>query len=203
MTLKELLRKMYPTQEGKVPTAASLRTGDCPVVAEQNWSDGSRLCAFQNGYVLFESAQKATVFRADHCGGYSYYGCENTVAFSEEYFEEVEWWVRLLMEAEDRITHNQNAQKERHEISYECNIEEVKTWMQNEDLLMEDYTYRTWLQQAFSMMTERQREVVKKRYIEGCEVQEIADIYGVSHQAISVTLADVRKKFQKNRKLFE
>ena len=53
------------------------------------------------------------------------------------------------------------------------------------------------------MMTERQRAVVTMYYIDGMGVQEIAAVYGISHQAVSVTLSDVKKKFQKNRKIFE
>ena len=58
------------------------------------------------------------------------------------------------------------------------------------------------LEKAFSMMTERQRAVVTMYYLDGMGVQEIADVYGISHQAVSVTLSDVKKKFQKNRKKF-
>ncbi len=40
-------------------------------------------------------------------------------------------------------------------------------------------------------------------YLDGMGIKEIAAVYGISHQAVSVTLADVKKKFQKNRNLFE
>ena len=68
---------------------------------------------------------------------------------------------------------------------------------------MKDKETNELLELAFSMMTERQRAVVTMYYLDGMGVQEIAAVYGISHQAVSVTLSDVKKKFQKNRKLFE
>jgi RNA polymerase sigma factor (sigma-70 family) len=68
---------------------------------------------------------------------------------------------------------------------------------------MEDYVYREQLRQAFAMMTDRQRAVVKQYYQEGYEQWELAKSYGITQQAIAVTLSDVRKKFQKNKNKFE
>ena len=69
--------------------------------------------------------------------------------------------------------------------------------------MQEAYIANELLELAFSLMTERQRAVVTMYYLDGMGVQEIAAVYGISHQAVSVTLSDVKKKFQKNRKLFE
>jgi RNA polymerase sigma factor (sigma-70 family) len=194
---------MEATCGGKVPTAAALRNGDSPVIAEQIWKDGSRLRAYQNGYALFEAENKSTVFRADYCGGYSYYSRTGEVPLTESYFAETDWWVRLLMEAEDRLTHNRNARIESYEVSYESSIEDVRSWMQSEDPILEDFVYQEQFQYAFEIMTERQREVVRKYYLEGYEQKEIAADYGISQQAVAVTLSDVRKKFKKNRYKFE
>jgi RNA polymerase sigma factor (sigma-70 family) len=203
MTLKELLNKVEATSGDRVPTAAALRNGDSPVVAEQICHDGSRLRAYQNGYVLYEIEKKSTVFRADYCGGYCYFSCTEEIPVSEAYFSETEWWLRFLMEGEDRLIHNQNIKIESYEISYECNIEEVQSWGQRANPVMEDYVYQEQLRQAFAMMTDRQRAVVKQYYQEGYEQWELAKSYGITQQAIAVTLSDVRKKFQKNKNKFE
>ena len=52
------------------------------------------------------------------------------------------------------------------------------------------------------MMTKRQKEVVRYYYIEGMTGKEIAKLYGISQQAVALTLSDVKKKLQKNRKKF-
>jgi RNA polymerase sigma factor (sigma-70 family) len=204
MTLRELLEKIEPTGAGRVPTAASLREGDSPVQAEQSWSDGSRLRVYQNGYALFETGRKCTVFRVDYCGGYRYFNRTGQEALSEEYFAEAEWWVRLLMEAEDRMTHNRKVQSELHEVPYEGDAgQESRAWIQHEDPLLENYVQKELLELAFSGMTERQREVLEKYHIKGYGVQRIADEYGISHQAVSSTLSDIRKKLKKLQKKFE
>lgn len=41
------------------------------------------------------------------------------------------------------------------------------------------------------MMTQRQKEVFEMYYIQGLGVQEIANYYGITHQAVSVTLSDI------------
>jgi hypothetical protein len=110
MTLRELLGKVDSTSGDKVPTAANLRDGDSPVVVEQTWSDGSRLRVYQNGYALFDAERKTTVFRSDYCGGYKYFGQTGQIALPEDYFADCEWWVRLLMEAEDRMAHTRKVQ---------------------------------------------------------------------------------------------
>lgn len=40
-------------------------------------------------------------------------------------------------------------------------------------------------------------------YIQGLGVQEIANYYGITHQAVSVTLSDIWKKFKKNKHKFD
>ena len=196
MTLRELLRRIDRTTGKTVPTAAWLRSGISPVTAVQEINASVRLVVYQNGFTLYEVEGNSTVLRTDHCGGYCYYGRQSQDSISYEDFMEMDWWVRLLMEGEDRLIHNQNARIERNEYSLE-------SWSENFQAYSEDFQDRLEIQEvlaeALAMLTNRQREVVQYYYMEGLGEKEIARIYGISQQAVSLTLSDARKKLHKRK----
>ena len=109
---------------------------------------------------------------------------------------EMDWWVRLLMEGEDRLIHNQNARVERNEYSLESWSEDYQGYS---DDLQEQLEIQEVLTEALAMLTDRQREVVQYYYVEGLGEKEIARIYGISQQAVSLTLSDARKKLYKRK----
>lgn len=198
MTLKELQSRIERTKEKKLPTAARLRSGISTLVVSRTFNGGAQLSVYENGFALYQSFGKSTVFRVDACGGYTYFGRTARSELDENFFRDAEWWVRLMMEGEDRLTHNQTALAERHECLYEASPD---TASDAEDFL-NNIILRETLEAAFSLMTERQREIVVMYYIDGMGVKEIAAIYGITHQAVSVTLSDVKKKFRKNQNKF-
>lgn len=201
MTLKELQEQIERTIGKELPTAAWLRAGNCEVVVSREIATSGKLSVFVNGFALYETDGGCTVFRLDYCGGYTYFGTNTENSLSEEYFADTDWWVRLVMEGEDRLTHNRNVRIEKHESFYE--FDDAALSFPCIESEQERFIFREMVEQLFSMMTKRQKEVVKLYYIDGLGVKEIAAIYGISHQAVSVTLSDVKKKFRKNRKLFE
>ena len=203
MTLKELQKQIEGTLGKELPTAAWLRAGNVPVVVSRDLEGGTKLSVYQNGFALYQSEGKSTVFRVDHCGGYTYYGRNEQTELDEEFFANTDWWVRLMIEGDDRLTHNRKVLSEKYETYYAGDSEAFCNICGEEQSVQEAYIANELLELAFSMMTERQRAVVTMYYLDGMGVQEIADVYGISHQAVSVTLSDVKKKFQKNRKLFE
>lgn len=198
MTLKELQNKIERTNEKELPTAAKLCSGASPLAACHIFEDGAQLSVYQNGFALYQSFGKSTVFRVDTCGGYTYFGRKTHTELDEAYFQHTEWWVRLVMEGEDRLTHNQSVLIERHECLYEVSPDIT---CDTEDFL-EEMILRETLDAVFTCMTDRQREIVVMYHIEGKSLKEIAAVYGITHQAVSVTLSDVKKKLQKNREKF-
>ena len=198
MTLKELQSKIERTLGKELPTAAKLRSGISPLVVCHDFDGGAQLFVYKNGFALYQSLGRSTVFRVDACGGYTHFGRTEKSELDEKFFRDTEWWVRLMIEGEDRLTHNQTSLAERHESLYEASMD---TAADTEDLL-KNIILRETLEAAFSLMTERQREIVVMYYIDGMGVKEIAAIYGITHQAVSVTLSDVKKKFRKNRNKF-
>ena len=201
MTLKELQKQIERTEGKDLPTAAWLRAGNAPLAISREITESGKLSVFVNGFALYETECGSTVFRVDYCGGYTYFGADTEDTLTEEYFADTDWWVRLVMEGEDRLTHNRKARIEHYESFYgydETAISSLCT-----ESMQEEFLQRELVELAFSMMTERQRDVAQLYYLDGYGIKEIAKLYGITFQAVSVTLADIRKKFQKNRKFFE
>lgn len=202
MTLKELLKQIERTEGKDLPTAAWLRAGNAPLVVCRELDGGTKISVYQNGFALYQTEGGNTVFRVDRCGGYTYFGRNEQTELSEDFFANTDWWVRLLIEGEDRLTHNRKVLSEKYESFYEGDSEAFYNLYGTEQTPMEALMTNELLEKAFSMMTERQRVVVTMHYLDGMGVQEIADVFSISHQAVSATLSDVKKKFQKNRKKF-
>ncbi len=203
MTLKELQNKIERTMGKELPTAAFLRAGNSPLVASKDFDGNTQLSVFRNGFALYICGRAATVFRVDYCGGYTYFGREEQTELSEDFFAETDWWVRLLMEGEDRLTHNRNVMIEKYESYFENDYEAYCEVCSTEQSVCDALEQREIIDKAFAILTQRQREVVTMFYLDGLCVKEIAAFYGISHQAVTITLSDVRRKFEKNRKNFK
>ena len=201
MTLKELQKRIERTGGKDLPTAAWLRAGNSPLAVSREIAKSGKLSVFVNGFALYETEDGSTVFRVDYCGGYTYFGANTEDTLSEEFFAETDWWVRLVMEGEDRLTHNRKIFVGNHESFYGYDDTVISSLCT--ESVHDDFMRQELVELAFSLMTERQRNVAQLYYLDGYGIKEIAKIYGISFQAVSVTLSDIRKKFQKNRKFFE
>lgn len=201
MTLKELQKQIESTMGKELPTAAWLRAGNCPLAVCREITSSGKLSVYVNGFALYETDCGSTVFRVDYCGGYTYFGANTEESISKEFFADTDWWVRLVMEGEDRLTHNRKARIENYESFYDYDDTAITSLCT--ETLQEEFLRHELVELAFSLMTERQRAVAQLYYLDGYGIKEIAKIYGISFQAVSVTLSDIRKKFQKNRKFFE
>lgn len=198
MTLKELQKQIERTAGKDLPTAAWLRAGNAPLAISREITKTGKLSVFVNGFALYETEDGSTVFRVDYCGGYTYFGANTEDTLSEEFFADTDWWVRLVMEGEDRLTHNRNARTEKYTSLYEFDELVLSAACEfDKEIILQEL-----VEEVLSLMTPRQQEVVKLYYLDELGVAEIASQYGISHQAVSETLSAAKKKFQKNRKKF-
>lgn len=198
MTLKELQKQIESTMGKELPTAAWLRAGNCPLAVCREITESGKLSVYVNGFALYEADCGSTVFRVDYCGGYTYFGANTEESLSEEFFADTDWWVRLVMEGEDRLTHNRNVRAEKNMSLYEVDELALTTVCEAE----EEIFLQELVKEVLSILTPRQREVVRLYYMDGFGLAEIASLYGISHQAVSETLYAAKKKIQKNPKKF-
>ena len=124
LTLQELKEITETTKYGiKMPTARNLReTGRA--VAEKHLKNDTWITAYQNGYALYHASGHSTVFPIHTCGAYLYVSSGVSSYLSEHFFEKEPWYVRLVLEGEDRLDRNQSAKEQERTVSYSAISEE-------------------------------------------------------------------------------
>ncbi len=191
-TLGELKENIESTVGKKLPTAKALLNSGERIVAEKVFSDGNVLYVYESGFALYKSKRHKTVFRVDRCGGYTYYTHQGDLTYCEGYFDQQDWAVRLLIEAEDRIQHNLDVQEEKHggEITEEISSERMETQIENMELLIS----------LMEKLTPTQRRYFYLHYMQEYRVQEIATMRGVTTGAVSLMLQNIKTKLNEKFK---
>ena len=68
MTLRELMNKADRAAYTKqVPTVMALMESESPVIVSEKMKDDIEATAFQNGYVIYQNGDRATVFSLADC----------------------------------------------------------------------------------------------------------------------------------------
>lgn len=104
--------------------------------------------------------------------------------FEDDFFENKNWYFRVMLEGEDRIAKNEDWCNERKCISYSA-VAEDWSEMAQEDMTLHDLICQEEVEKLLSFSTEKQRMVMKKYYMEQMQEDEIAEELGVTQQAVS------------------
>lgn len=136
LTLQEL-KKMTekPEENQKPPTARFLMEQETLLVSKEI-GEGVRLSIYRNGYAVYRVGRSVTVFSIYDCNGYKYEHGGQSIWIEALFFEEKEWYVRLLLEGEDRLAKNGEAKsREKHfriiaflKIVYSLRIKNLRHW---------------------------------------------------------------------------
>ena len=122
LTLAELKHFMpVPVLEENYPTAKYLKTHGT-IFVSKSIATNVKISVYQNGYALYEISGLATVFPIWDCQNYRYEMEQNEI--SEQWFEKEAWYLRLILEGEDRINRNLETRQQRKSISYSAVSEE-------------------------------------------------------------------------------
>ena len=192
LTLKNL-KSMVKCETGKkagMPTIKQLEESDAKILVREMVSD-MQITVYQNGYVACRRGRDATVFRLHDCGGYTYGAAmaENEKAVEPDVFEDEHWYLRLYLEAEDRLNANYERKLRHHQISLDglyadhCSSMGDYTWDGLTDLI--DREEVAQVRKYLRHMTEKQRNVVILYFIEQRGTRDIADEFHVTPQAVS------------------
>ena len=105
MTLQELKQVVGNREEKrKVPSARYLRENDV-AVAKQRLIDGANYCISDR--IFFHCAgDYGTVFPLFTCRDYVYEAGRKITVVKEDFFDNQPWYVRLILEGEDRLCRN-------------------------------------------------------------------------------------------------
>ncbi len=199
MKLKELKEKLDSTKGKKLPTVRELREDISILVVKESLDDGE-LCVYRNGFAAFWTKDHQTIFRVDEMGSYTYSSNTERTCIAEHEFDEMDWQIRVLMEAEERIEHSMDVMESRKTYSYDDLWSEKDAVMDQTEELQDTLFRRQKIEEIYGLLNPRQKEILQMRFIEERTWQEIASCYGVSFQAIMCSMNGIRKKIHKNLK---
>lgn len=199
LTLQELKRITdMPGNQGKLPTARQLRESSV-VIAREQLGDGTEISVFQDGCALYQAGSHSTVFPLHSCGDYFYISDGKAVHLPEQFFDKEKWYLRLILEGEDRLNRNCEERERSWNISYSAISEE---WVAMKDLAepaIEHLMKQELVEEMLQMLTEKQKTVVCRYYLQEKTQIQIAEELGVSRPAVRDLLVHavgkIRKKY--------
>lgn len=197
LTLQELKEiTEIPEQRIKMPTAKKLReTGRA--VAEKQLENHTWIAAYQNGYALYHACGHSTVFPIHACGAYLYVSNGVSSYLPEQFFEKEPWYVRLVLEGEDRLDRNQRAKEQERTVSYHAISEEWEVMGNARENLLESLVEREDRKEILRCLTERQKAVVSLCFFQQKSRKEAAKELGISSPAVSTILSQAARRLRK------
>lgn len=200
LTLQELKRITAQAEDSwKPPTAKQLRESG-RVIVQKQLGQGAEIFVYQNGCVLYQVENHSTVFFLHSCQDYFYILDGKTVCLPEQYFDRKSWYLRLVLEGEDRLSRNLEERERNWNISYDA-ISENMIAMENLTKSMTEYVVRKeMVEQLFQNLTKKQRCVIQKYYLQEKTQRQISKELGISQQAVSAMISqaicNIQKKYQ-------
>lgn len=197
MTLQELKEIIEIPQYGiKMPTAKYLReTGRA--IAERQLKNNTWIAAYQNGYALYCAGGHSTVFPVHTCGAYLYASSGVSSYLPEQFFEKEPWYVRLVLEGEDRLEHNQKAKEQEKTASYSAISEEWQVMGNLEGNPLKHLVERENIEEILQCLTERQKTAVSLCFFQQKTQREAAKELGITSPAVSAILSQAARRLRK------
>lgn len=198
MTLQEVLNQIPEAAWCKrVPSVIKLAEEGIPVLTDR-MDENTDVTVYSNGYVVYQSGSRATVFPLHDCKDYVYVTVEerNVIPFSV--FADQPWQVRVFMEGKDRLVHNHNNRREGRTVSIDAyDLEDC--WEALSDrgigdpfrILAERDEKREEMEMLYknlAKLTKRQREILILCIVQGKTHTQAAMELGTTHQAVSESL---------------
>ena len=118
LTLQELKQAVnVPGDREKLPTARQLRNSG-EIIAREQFGGEAELSVYRDGCVLYQVGNRSTVFSLHPCRGYFYLSDGDNVHLPEQYFDRKKWYLRLILEGEDRLNRNREERERSRNVSY-------------------------------------------------------------------------------------
>ena len=197
LTLQELKGiTEIPGQRIKMPTAKNLReTGR--TVAEKQLENNTWIAAYQNGFALYHACGHSTVFPIHACGAYLYVSSGISSYLPEQFFEKEPWYVRLVLEGEDRLDRNQRTKEQEKTVSYHAISEEWEAMGNARENPLEYLVGRENRDELLRCLTGRQRKAVSLCFFQQKSRKEAAKVLGISSPAVSTILSQAARRLRK------
>ncbi len=226
LTLRKLKTLIDTPKKGeKLPTAKKLRTDKSSyVVAHKTVGEGANelhIIVYQCGYAVYGIGSRETVFPVNEKCNYGYssviekrrkeedryntwnsktglrekqYFCE----VPEEFFEEEEWYLCLMLIGEDRLAHNLDMRDRGRCISYNGISEDFKGMEDELANVEERVNLQQITEKMMSVLSKKQKKVVYEFYWNQKTHKKIAEENDVTRNAVTEMLKYALNKIEQS-----
>ena len=198
LTLKELKKIVkVADMEKRIPSVKSLK--EHKVVVKEMINADTTISVYDHGYVLYTAGNQSTVFPLHSCDDYEYVSVTgDNKEFNKEFFDNENWYTRLLMEAEDRMTYSQSKISTNHGVFSNSDVTDDAEIMRGSSKdFVDDVIDREILHALIKELTERQKMVLNLVYFEEMRQQDVADYLGIKQQSVNDLLNRALKTMKK------
>ncbi|EDM87199.1 RNA polymerase sigma factor, sigma-70 family [Blautia obeum ATCC 29174] len=198
LTLKELKKIVKVADvEKRIPSAKSLK--EHKVVVKEMINADTTISVYDHGYVLYTAGNQSTVFPLHSCDDYEYVSVTgDNKEFNKEFFDNENWYIRLLMEAEDRMAYSQSKISTNHGVFSNSDVTDDAEIMRGSSKdFVDDVIDREILHALIKELTERQKMVLNLVYFEEMRQQDVADYLGIKQQSVNDLLNRALKTMKK------
>lgn len=198
LTLKELKKIVKVADvEKRIPSVKSLK--EHKVVVKEMINADTTISVYDHGYVLYTAGNQSTVFPLHSCDDYEYVSVTgDNKEFNKEFFDNENWYIRLLMEAEDRMAYSQSKISTNHGVFSNSDVTDDAEIMRGSSKdFVDDVIDREILNALIKELTERQKTVINLVYFEEMRQQDVADYLGIKQQSVNDLLNRALKTMKK------
>lgn len=201
LTLKELKKIVKVADvEKRIPSVKSLK--EHKVVVKEMINADTTISVYDHGYVLYTAGNQSTVFPLHSCDDYEYVSVTgDNKELNKEFFDNENWYIRLLMEAEDRMAYSQSKISTNHGVFSNSDVTDDAEIMRGSSKdFVDDVIDREILNALIKELTERQKTVLNLVYFEEMRQQDVADYLGIKQQSVNDLLNRALKTMKKKAK---
>ena len=198
LTLKELKKIVKVADvEKRIPSVKSLK--EHKVVVKEMINADTTISVYDHGYVLYTAGNQSTVFPLHSCDDYEYVSVTgDNKEFNKEFFDNENWYIRLLMEAEARMAYSQSKISTNHGVFSNSDVTDDAEIMRGSSKdFVDDVIDREILNALIKELTERQKTVLNLVYFEEMRQQDVADYLGIKQQSVNDLLNRALKTMKK------
>ena len=198
LTLKELKKIVKVADvEKRIPSVKSLK--EHKVVVKEMINADTTISVYDHGYVLYTAGNQSTVFPLHSCDDYEYVSVTgDNKEFNKEFFDNENWYIRLLIEAEDRMAYSQSKISTNHGVFSNSDVTDDAEIMRGSSKdFVDDVIDREILHALIKELTERQKMVLNLVYFEEMRQQYVADYLGIKQQSVNDLLNRALKTMKK------
>lgn len=198
LTLKELKKIVKVADvEKRIPSVKSLK--EHKVVVKEMINADTTISVYDHGYILYTAGNQSTVFPLHSCDDYEYVSVTgDNKELNKEFFDNENWYIRLLMEAEDRMAYSQSKISTNHGVFSNSDVTDDAEIMRGSSKdFVDDVIDREILNTLIKELTERQKTVLNLVYFEEMRQQDVADYLGIKQQSVNDLLNRALKTMKK------